>query len=193
MRHIAIAIAIVVVVGLAAGCSTASGASGGPGAPEDGSSQSPATVWAIGDSIMVGATDLLTQARPDLVIDAEVGRTFAQGLEALEGLVTEGEVPDALVFALGTNNGATPDQIADLIDLAGDIERVILVTVVVPRGWEAGTNAAIVDAMARYGSVTVADWNAVAAGDTTLFRSDGYHPNADGLRVWADLVLATIE
>ncbi len=190
MRHILIAI---VAVALTAGCSSASGASGGPEASADGSSQSPATVWAIGDSIMVGATDLLTGARPDLVIDAEVGRTFAQGLATLASLTAAGETPDALIFALGTNNGATPDQIADLVALAEGIERVILVTVVVPRGWEDGTNAAIVDAEARYGSVTVADWYAVAAGDTSLFRSDGYHPNADGLAVWADLVLTTVE
>ena len=192
MRH---AIAVIVVMILASGCSTASGASaeeGAAGSPDGATPSSPTTVWAIGDSIMVGATDLLIASRPDLLIDAQVGRTFAQGLDALAGLLAEGDAPDALVFALGTNNGTTPEQVAELIDLAADIERLILVTVVVPRGWEAGTNAAIVEAGARYGSVSIADWYSLAAGDASLFRSDGYHPSTEGAEAWAGLVLATV-
>lgn len=149
-------------------------------------------VWAIGDSIMVAATDALISHDPDIVIDAETGRKFSSGLRVLEDLLEDAPAPDALVFALGTNNGATPEEIDTLLTLGDGIDEIILVNVVVPRGWEADTNSTILQAAAANSTISFVDWNATANGERALFRSDGYHPSTDGSLLWAQLIAAEI-
>lgn len=167
---------------------TTTGAGGdAPLAPPD-----DRTVWAVGDSIMVAASEALVAHDPDIVIDAETGRRFSSGLNVLEDMLEDSSAPDVLVFALGTNNGATPEEIDTLLTLVNGIDEIILVNVVVPRGWEADTNSTILQAAAANGAVSFVDWNATANGEKALFRSDGYHPSTDGALLWAELIAAEI-
>jgi len=146
------------------------------------------TVFAVGDSIMVAANDHLTDIVDGIAIDAEVGRPFRDGLPALERYLAANPTPDVLVVALGTNAGASSSQIDDVMIAADGIERVLFVNVRVPRDWESPTNQAIADAAARYDNVEVVDWYAASNSNDALFRDDGYHPNATGSELWANLI-----
>jgi lysophospholipase L1-like esterase len=168
------------------GSSIAEGDTPTPAAPDD------RVVWAIGDSIMVAATEALVSYDPDIVIDAETGRRFSKGLGVLEDLLAESSAPDTLVFALGTNNGASVEEIEALVGLGAGINEIILVNVVVPRGWEEETNSTILQAAAAHSTISFVDWNATANGEKALFRSDGYHPSANGALVWAEMIAAEI-
>jgi hypothetical protein len=152
-----------------------------------------ATVRAIGDSIMVGAEAYLADLVPTMEIDAQSGRPFSAGIDVLAARSATGDVPDVLVFALGTNGGASPSQIDAVMDLASDVDEVIFVNVRVPRDWETATNAAIADAVGRYPNATLVDWNRESAGQNRLFRSDGYHPNSTGSELWANLIVIEIK
>lgn len=148
----------------------------------------PFSVLAIGDSLMVGARDELADAHPGIVLDAETGRKFSNGIDILEQHLAT-STPDVVVFALGTNNGATPEQIAEVMDLASMVEEVIFVNVTVPRAWQDGTNAAILEAAAAYDNVSFVDWHAASSGTSELFRSDGYHLSSSGVERWVDLII----
>lgn len=156
---------------------------------DDGSQDSDATVWAIGDSLMVAATGVLKDQSPDIVIDAEVGRRIAEGIGVLESMLAGGE-PDVLVIALGTNNGVTTEEIDAVMFLAQDIDTVVFVNVAVPRPWETETNAALVYARDNYTNTTVVNWNAASKTRSDLFRSDGYHLSVEGSKLWVDLITA---
>jgi lysophospholipase L1-like esterase len=146
----------------------------------------------IGDSITVGARDHLSSAYPEAVINAETGRRFDQGIRELTTMLEQADRPDVLVYALGTNNGATPEQIEQVVDLAAGIDRIVFVNVAVPRGWETDTNAALDQVAGNLGNVAIVDWHTTVGDDSSLLRSDGYHPNADGAAVWADLIIRSI-
>ncbi len=148
----------------------------------------PFSVLAIGDSLMVGARDELANAHPGIVLDAETGRKFSTGIDVLEEHLAT-STPDVVVFALGTNNGATPEQIAEVMDLASNVGDVIFVNVAVPRAWQDGTNAAILEAAAAYGNVSFVDWHAASSGTSELFRSDGYHLSPSGVERWVNLII----
>lgn len=186
------------VAALAAGCTNAGeAATQGPTGASDGLESLgdvsfDGTVWVIGDSITVGAADKLLVAFPDAVINAEVGRKFSKGIDELADMLDQGEAPDVLVFALGTNNGATTEQVNEVMATASGVEQVLFVNVVVPRGWETDTNAAIDLAASTFDKVRIVDWYATASGEATLLRSDGYHPSAEGSEVWASLVAAQV-
>ncbi|MEA2009952.1 MAG: hypothetical protein U9N78_04535 [Actinomycetota bacterium] len=152
-----------------------------------------AVVVAIGDSIMVAATEHLSDLVDGVVIDAEVGRPFSDGIHALENQLARGTRPDILVVALGTNAGTSSGQIDELMELAHGVDEVILVNVRVPRDWESSTNAALTDAAARYDNVRIIDWHGASDGSDHLFRSDGYHPNETGSEFWANLIVVEIK
>ena len=151
------------------------------------------TVVAVGDSIMVGASEYLTDLLDGIVIDAEVGRPFADGIAALERQDVAIDPPDILVIALGTNAGTNSARIDELIASAGDVNEIILVNIRVPRDWESATNAALADAAGRYNHVRIVDWYGESADGGHLFRADGYHPNETGSERWANLIVVEIK
>jgi hypothetical protein len=142
---------------------------------------------------MVGADTHLRELLPGIVLDAESGRPVDEGIDALDRMLKAGDVPDVLVFALGTNAGATPAQIDRVMELAAGIEEVVFVNVTVPRGWEDPTNAAMDDAVDRYDNATVVDWNRESRDQSRLFRPDGFHPNATGSERWANLIVIEVK
>lgn len=150
------------------------------------------SVWVIGDSITVGAADTLAESHPNATVNAEVGRKFSTGIRELTTMLEQSTAPDVLVFALGTNNGATQEQVDEVISIASDVDRIIFVNVSVPRGWETTTNLALDQARASHANVTVVDWHEIGSNDGSLLRSDGYHPNADGSALWAFMITNAI-
>ncbi len=152
-----------------------------------------AVVVAIGDSIMVAASEHLSGLVDGIVIDAEVGRPFSDGIDALERQLAQGTRPDILVVALGTNAGTSSGQVDELMELTDGIDEIIFVNVRVPRDWEASTNDALADAVARYDNVRIVDWHGASDGSDHLFRSDGYHPNETGSELWANLIVVEIK
>jgi lysophospholipase L1-like esterase len=148
----------------------------------------PISVLAVGDSLMVGAESQLADSQPGIVIDAKEGRSFSTGIDVLETHLAT-TTPDVVVFALGTNNGATPDQIAAVMDLASDVDEVVFVNVVVPRTWQTGTNLAMLEAAASYTNASIADWYAESNEADELFRSDGYHLSSSGVERWVTLII----
>jgi lysophospholipase L1-like esterase len=147
------------------------------------------TIWAVGDSLMVAATDTLKIESPRIIIDAEVGRRMDQGIDVLAAMLETGS-PDVLIVALGTNNGVASEQIDVLMDLAADIDKVVFVNVSVPRPWENDTNAAIGSTPDDYPGATLIDWKSASGDNRALFRSDGVHLTQQGTELWVTLILA---
>ena len=150
-------------------------------------------VVAIGDSIMVDAEGHLTGLVEGIVIDAEVGRPFRDGIAAVESQVSSAGLPDVLVVGLGTNGGTNAGQIESIIEEADGAARILFVNVRVPRDWEPATNAALAEAAAHYPIVDIVDWYGESVESDELFRADGYHPNAVGSERWANLIVAKIK
>jgi len=171
--------------GSIAGCSAFNDSALDPLADQSGAS----SVLAIGDSLMVGATTELVGSYPGIIIDAKEGRSFSAGIDVLEKRLAT-DTPDVVVYALGTNNGATSDQIESVMDLATGVDEVIFVNVVVPRVWQSGTNLAMLEASGTYDNVSFVDWHAASAGTSEFFRSDGYHLSSIGIERWVDLIVS---
>ena len=96
-----------------------------------------------------------------------------------------GQLPGTVVVHLGTNGTAGADSCDALMDvLAG--RRVVLVTLHVPRSWEAGNNAMVRDCALRH-DAGIADWASTADRPGQL-AGDGYHLTATGADVYARLI-----
>jgi hypothetical protein len=145
-------------------------------------------VYAIGDSVMLGARSALTATIPGLTVDAKVGRYMAEGRKLVEFLAAKNQLPDVLVVHLGSNGPASTSDVQDIIKAAGS-RTVVLVTVKVPRRWESSSNSAIAEGAADQPNVRIVDWKRLSGsckGD--VFYEDGIHLKPDGATCYANLI-----
>ena len=174
------------------------------------------SVVMIGDSITVGATPYLEESLDDLgfddvVINAMVGKRMGVGsgsnaagsdVAAFIAGALEGPDDETLwIVALGTNDAgaySSDDAIRAAVDtvlepVPVDAPVVWINTYIEGRSDETErVNEVIESTLARRGNATIGRWDDVASVDGVL-SGDGVHPNDDGSKVFAELVIATVE
>ncbi len=150
-----------------------------------------APILAIGDSVMVTAAQEMGRVGT-VEVDAEVGRQNREVIEILRERRARGQLPGVVVLHTGNNGPLTAGQLDEMLQLLAGVERVVLVTVRVPRPWEAGNNSLIRAAEERYDNVRVADWYGASAGRYELFWDDGIHPRPEGAVEYANLIAAAL-
>jgi peptidoglycan/LPS O-acetylase OafA/YrhL len=149
----------------------------------------PASVTAIGDSVMLGAADALRHVLGDTAtVDAEVSRSFSAGADMIGQLAQEGALGDIVVVHLGTNGPVDAELFDTLMANAEPAERVLAVTVRVPRRWEAQVNETLAAAAERWPGLELVDWKATSDERPELFVADGVHLTDEGRQVYAALV-----
>jgi hypothetical protein len=150
--------------------------------------QRPSRIFAVGDSVMVGASSALRQALPGVEIDAAVGRQASTGIDILQTRTALGMTSDVVIFGLGTNGPLSRNQLDSAMATMAGVRRVVLVNNSVPRSWEAPNNALLADAVQRYSKAAVADWHAVTSAHPELLTADGIHLRPGGVDAYVALV-----
>lgn len=147
--------------------------------------------YAVGDSVMLGARTALQQL--GFGVDAATSRQAYSGPALLRG--KGARLPENVVVHLGTNGTFPLDTCRKLVKAAGAERRVFLVTVSVPRSWEAGNNRAIRSCASAFapGRVTVVDWKAQADRHPRWFYSDGIHLKPAGAKAFARLLDSAVD
>lgn len=142
---------------------------------------------AIGDSVMLGAKYEL-QRRGFDVVDAAESRQAAAG----PGLVRKrgAKAPYNVVVHLGSNGTYTRAMCRELVETAGPSRRIFLVTLKVPRSYEAANNRMIRSCAASFSPdrVKVVDWNWAASRNPGWLYADGIHLRPEGARAFARIM-----
>jgi hypothetical protein len=153
-------------------------------------SKRPTRVFGVGDSVMLGASGELEKVIPSIEIDAIVGRQASSGIDILRARAAEGDIPDVVIFGLGTNGPLTGAQMAEAMDAMVGVQRVVFVNNSMPRSWQAPNNALLAEAVQRYPNAVLADWHAVTTSVPGLLADDDIHLLPSGARAYAELVSA---
>ncbi len=158
--------------------SPASGASEQPTTPSaDGlPTNANGALTAIGDSVMLGVADQLTDKIDGSQVDAEVSRQASGVLERVQKLAKKGLLAPTVVIHTGTNGIVTEDQLREMLDILSDRERVVIVNTNVPRPWMEPNNELIAQVVPDYPNAVIADWYSVSVDNPEYFVSDGTHP-----------------
>jgi len=151
-------------------------------------------VTVIGDSVTLGAAEIIQKTLGSVTVDAEVSRNMGAGVGIINDYVAKGELGEYVVLALFTNaqyntEPATHDTIAAI----PPGHRVIVVT---PFGKDYMEPVAdwVRLLPQQYNFVTVADWNAAIRDHTELLAGDHIHMKGDDSRqLYANLLAQAIE
>ena len=136
----------------------------------------------IGDSVMKGAR---TQLRSHgFTVNAAVSRQFWEGVDLVERLARNGELPRRVVVHLGNNGYLSMDSCHELVDAVGNRE-LALVNLHVPRRWRNDNNDRLDRCARGEPNVQVIDWYGHAQGHDGWFADDGYHLTTLGARRYA--------
>ncbi len=140
-----------------------------PPPPQDGP-----RIFALGDSVMLGAADALQSRIGNLEVDAAVSRQVSQGISILKWRRDNGLLGDIVIIHLGNNGYFGQGQLEEVMSVLADVGRVVFLTLKVPREWE-GPNNGVIQSAAAYPNAVVVDWHAKGTENPDFFWDDGFH------------------
>jgi peptidoglycan/LPS O-acetylase OafA/YrhL len=149
-------------------------------------------VTIIGESVTLGAARALQAHWGDHVqIDAVEGRQFHDGVAVLEGLAAAGRLTPVVILHLGNNGVAQPEWWDRAVAAVGPERRLVVVSVRVPKRWEAQVNGEVLRIVGQHPNAVLADWNTASSSEPGLLIGDGVHPTPRGIEVYRDLLVRT--
>ncbi len=150
----------------------------------------PAQVLAIGDSVMLGASQALRQAVTDIHVDAHVGRQVSAALQMLRERKDARLLAPTVIIHLGNNGIFSRKQFDEMMQLLQEVPRVVFLTTKVPRTWQEPNNNALADGVRRYPNARLVDWHTQGAAHPEWFWQDGIHLRPAGAKMYANLIAA---
>ncbi|MBA2693646.1 MAG: hypothetical protein H0U65_14340 [Rubrobacter sp.] len=147
----------------------------------------------IGDSVMLGASDILEEDIEGFTVtDAATGMQAADAIEILTDRRDAGELGEAIVVHIGNNGPITEEEFEEIVSILEDTPRVVLVNVRAPLSWEASNNELLREKDEEYEKITVVDWNSASYGHPEYFWDDGIHARPEGAEVYAELIAESL-
>ncbi len=145
----------------------------------------------LGDSVMLGAAPALRDN--GVWVDAVVGRQLIKGIEIMRQYAEVGSLGDIVIVHLGNNGPTSEERFDELLDILKGVRLVILLTVKVPKPWEADNNTFILKMPEKHPNVRLIDWNGLSQTYDGIFYSDGIHLRPDGQMIYTQLIMDTIK
>jgi hypothetical protein len=152
----------------------------------------PSKVFAIGDSVMLGAQREMYRLIPNIEVDALGSRQATAGIETLRIAKNSGRLGEAVVIHLGTNGAFSPKQFDEMMQILADVRKVIFLNIKVPRGWTAPNNRIIVEGVARHPNAVLIDWAGIGELHPEYFSGDGFHLSFTGATAYTERILAEL-
>ena len=161
--------------------------------PEKRALPAGTAINAVGDSVMLAASEALNERFPGILIDAEVSRHYAEAIAEIRQLKDSEQLRSTVFVGLGTNGPAADGEMDELLTILGSDRTVILVVPYGERDWMGQARAEIIEAAKEHDNVYVADWCGMAQENPALLYDDGVHPQAEGAALYVQALSVALE
>ncbi|MET0458158.1 MAG: acyltransferase family protein [Ilumatobacteraceae bacterium] len=151
----------------------------------------PPPITAIGDSVMLGATDEL-EAK-GILVSAEVSRQMKTMIPVVQGLRDSGQLSDTMIIHLGTNGDLSDETINEFFTALSGVPKVLVLTIDADRSWVPANNAKLLALPAQFPNVQLLYWDGLGPtcpGD--CFYDDGIHLTQAGQDYYAALIFSVL-
>lgn len=188
-----------VALGVALGVLAVALSTGAPaGAQQPAPATPPRKVLVVGDSVILGAQNQMTQGFAGkgwtVVFDASVSRSTSAGAQAVAA--RRADATDTLVVNLGANDAGNANLYAQRVEqvmaAAAGVPNVYWLTIREVRPYYPAANNVLREAAKRHPNLTVVDWNAASTAPG-LTSTDGLHLKPQGAVAMTDAVLAAVQ
>ena len=145
-------------------------------------------VFAIGDSVMLGASDVLVPRGWE--VWAVQSLQMKDAVPKVEEWAAAGlfENTQAVIVHLGTNGNFSEETLNALLAPLSNVPNILLYTIRGNLSWTASNNAILRNRDKPGDNIVLVDWEVRAADcPGNCFAGDGIHLNADGKKYYADL------
>lgn len=150
-------------------------------------------VTAVGDSVMLDASNSLQQLMPHAYVDAKVGRQGSQTPAVLNQLKKDSHLNQIVILNLGNNGAMNQKTIDNILKVIGEERQVYWVTPHIPsKSWQQQVNTQIKGIAKKHHNVHVVDWYAASNDQASWFAKDGVHMNEQGNNHYAKLITKAI-
>ncbi|MBS0457863.1 MAG: acyltransferase family protein [Proteobacteria bacterium] len=144
---------------------------------------------AVGDSVLLGSSQLLGITLHGVDIHATVGWQAADVLAQLRDLREHKKLRAVVLIHLGTNGYVYEEQLRQILATVKDCQRVVLVNSHVPRRWMEANNQLIDRLAPQFPNVVVVRWSDVSEGQPDYFVADGVHLTDRGQRAYIGQIM----
>lgn len=150
-------------------------------------------ITAIGDSVMEGSAYKYKEVFSQMNLNTSVSRQIYELADIERSMIDQGQMADTLLIGLGTNGTYTPEQMAQIMQVAGTKRTVFWINVHTPDSpWEEEVNAALAKSAKKYQNLTIIDWAAYSKDHNDWFVADHTHPTTDGINSLVTFVAKNI-
>ena len=144
-------------------------------------------IFAIGDSVMLGAADELEEK--GILVDAVVSRQMKTMVPVVQQLAAAGRLGPAVVVSLGTNGNLGDQTMTEFFTALAGVPKVLVLTVHAPRDYVVANNAKLQALPSQFPNVTVLYWDQLANDcPGNCFYNDGIHLRQAGQDYYAGLI-----
>lgn len=150
-------------------------------------------VTMVGDSVTVGAADVLQLSLPALVADGAVSRQPGEVFARIYERRAAGVLSDAVIIQTGTNGLIDEGQLRQTLSDLSDRRRVVLVTSSGAQGWQQRSNEVVQRVAGDYPNVRVVDWASVVGSRGDVVVDDGVHLSDVGKPVYAAMLTQALQ
>jgi peptidoglycan/LPS O-acetylase OafA/YrhL len=145
-------------------------------------------IFAVGDSVMVGAAKKLSSA--GIWVDAAESRQGNIGADILDAAVAKGVLGDYVVIHMGTNGPMSDETLNRMMAATANAKVVVVLTVKAPVAWIAANNEKLRALPASHPNVVLVDWEQLGAANPGVLYGDGTHlRGVDGTTFYTNLIL----
>jgi peptidoglycan/LPS O-acetylase OafA/YrhL len=149
-------------------------------------------LWVVGDSVILGIRNELSNRRQVGLINAHVGRQAPELIEVLNK--DKSRMAGATVIVnMGNNNRLAESEVVSIFEAIKDQPQIIVINTAVPRSWKDENNSLIEQVALNYQNVRIVDWNQISEGHPEYFAPDGVHLVPTGINVFVDAVVAELK
>ena len=149
-------------------------------------------LWVVGDSVILGIRNELSNRRQVGLINAHVGRQAPELIEVLNKDKSR-MVGAPVIVNMGNNNRLAESEVVSIFEAVKDQPQIIVINTAVPRSWKDENNSLIAQVAANYQNVKIVDWNQISEGHPEYFAPDGVHLVPTGINVFVDAVVAELK
>ena len=148
-----------------------------------------APVFAVGDSVMkAAALALADRVGGRIVVNADEGRAPIAYAGVIAAHASAKGLPDDVIVQMGNNGPIYDADLKALKAALAGVDHVYLVNVEVPRSWEGEVNDTLAAAVDSWPEARLIDWRDAIDAHLDL-TYDGIHPDPEGAKIYAGLIL----